>query len=435
MTPITRRPSMPGGDPIGRRVQSRIYRNGALGVPMPTPRSPGALEDAARKKMSARAFAYVAGSAGAERTARANTDAFDRWEIVPRMLRDVAERDMGVDLFGRHHPTPFLLSPIGVQELAHPDADVATARAAAATGVPMIFSTQASRSMEECAAVMGEASRWFQLYWSSDDDVVVSFLERAEDCGCEALVVTLDTHVLGWRPRDLDKAFLPFAHGMGIAQYTSDPAFMRLATARAERAGPAEPRPRPTPAAIRTLLAMTRRHPGRFTDNIRSAMPQAAVETFLDVFSRSTLTWDDLDFLREHTTLPIVLKGIQDPHDAVRAVDAGMDGIVVSNHGGRQVDGAIGSLTVLPEIVARVGGAFPVLFDSGVRTGADAFKALALGATAVGIGRPYMYGLAIDGSAGVEAVVDHLAAELDLTMALAGASAIGDIDASFLRHR
>ncbi|GIG64452.1 alpha-hydroxy-acid oxidizing protein [Phytomonospora endophytica] len=426
---------MTGGEPIGRRVQSRIYRNGALGVPMATPRSPDGLERAARRRMSARAFAYVAGSAGAERTARANIEAFDRWQIVPRMLRDVGERDTSVEIFGRRHPTPFLLSPIGVQELAHPEADVATARAAAATGVPMVFSSQASRPMEECAAVMGDAARWFQLYWSSDDDVVVSFLERAEACGCEALVVTLDTHVLGWRPRDLDRAFLPFAHGMGIAQYTSDPAFMRLAAARADKTDPNAPRPRPTLAAIRTLLAMSRRHPGRFSDNLRSPMPRAAVETFLDVFSRSTLTWDDLGFLREHTTLPIVLKGIQDPHDAVRAVDAGVDGIVVSNHGGRQVDGAIGSLTVLPEIVARVGGALPVFFDSGVRTGADAFKALALGATAIGIGRPYMYGLALDGAAGVEAVVDHFAAELDLTMALAGASRVGDIDAGFLRHR
>jgi len=426
---------MPGGESIGRRVQSRVYRNGALGVPMRTPRAPEALERAARRKMSARAYAYVAGSAGAERTARANIDAFDRWQVVPRMLTDVGERDMGVEIFGRRHPTPFFLSPIGVQELAHPEADVATARAAAAAGVPMVFSSQASRPMEDCAAAMGGAARWFQLYWSSDDDVVVSFLERAEACGCEALVVTLDTHVLGWRPRDLDAAFLPFAHGMGIAQYTSDPAFMRLAAARADKVDPNAPRPRPTPAAIRTLLSMTRHHPGRFTDNIRSPMPRAAVDTFLDVFSRSTLTWDDLGFLREHTTLPIVLKGIQDPHDAVRAVDAGVDGIVVSNHGGRQVDGAIGSLTVLPEIVARVGGALPVFFDSGIRTGADAFKALALGAAAVGIGRPYMYGLALDGTDGVAAVIDHLAAELDLTMALAGARAVGDIDAGFLRHR
>lgn len=422
-----------GRPSIGRRVQAQIYRDGALGVPMPTPTGPAALERAAERRMSRRAFAYVAGSAGAERTTHANRTAFDRWQIVPRMLRDVEVRDTGVELFGRRHPTPFYVAPIGVQELAHPEADVATARAAARTGVPMVFSTQASRSMEDCAAVMGDASRWFQLYWSSDDDLVVSFLDRAERAGCEALVVTLDTHVLGWRPRDLDEGFLPFAHGMGIAQYTSDPVFRRLVQARAAASAGNVVRPRPTPSAVRTLLDLTARHPGRFVDNLRSPLPRAAVETFLEVFSRSSLTWADLGFLREHTSLPIVLKGIQDLDDAARAVDAGVDGIIVSNHGGRQVDGAVGALTVLPEVVDRVAGAVPVLFDSGVRTGADAFTALALGAAAVGIGRPWVYGLALDGARGVAAVLDHLAAELDLTMALAGATTIAEVDRGFLR--
>jgi lactate 2-monooxygenase len=420
---------------VGRRVQSLIYRNGALGVPMPTPRGVAALEATGERAMSRRAYAYVAGSAGVELTAQANRAAFTDWQIVPRMLRDVAERDLSVELFGRRHRTPFVVAPVGVQELMHPEADVATARAAAALDVPMVFSTQASQSMEACAAVMGTASRWFQLYWSSDDDLVVSFLDRAEACGCEALVVTLDTHVLGWRPRDLDLAFLPFAQGLGLAQYTSDPVFRRLVAARVGRPAGATSRPKPTRAAVRTLVSIARSYPGSFRDNLRSPIPRAAVETFLDVFSRSSLTWDNLAFLREHTRLPILLKGIQDPEDASRALDAGVDGLVVSNHGGRQVDGAVGALTVLPEIVQRVGGAVPVLFDSGVRTGADAFKALALGAVAVGIGRPYLYGLAIDGQAGVEAVFDHLAAELDLTMALVGARTINEIDAGMLRRR
>lgn len=414
---------------IGRSVQSGVYRNGALGVPMPVPRDPAALEAKARGRMSARAYDYVAGSAGTERTARANTGAFSRHAILPRMLRDVGDRDLSVDLFGRRLPLPFYLSPIGVLELAHRDGDVAVGRAAASAGIPMAFSSQASRPMEEIAAAMGEGPRWFQLYWSSDDDVVVSFLERAEACGCEALLVTLDTHVLGWRPRDLDHAFLPFAHGMGIAQYTSDPAFMRLAANRPPSTGP---KPKPTLAAIRTLLAMARRHPGGFWANLRSPLPRAAVETFLDVFSRSTLTWADLAWLREKTSLPIVLKGLCDAGDAERALDAGVDGIVVSNHGGRQIDGAVAALDALPGVVDRVAGRVPVLFDSGVRTGTDVLKALALGASAVGLGRPYVYGLAIDGEAGVRAVIDHVAAELDLSLALAGLRNLSEVDGSLL---
>ncbi|GLZ79538.1 putative L-lactate 2-monooxygenase [Actinorhabdospora filicis] len=414
---------------IGRSVQSGVYRNGALGVPMPVPRAPAALEAKARKRMSARAYDYVAGSAGTERTAHANTAAFARRAILPRMLRDVGERDLSVELFGRRLPLPLYLSPVGVLELAHRGADVAAGRAAAFAGIPMAFSSQASRPMEEIAAAMGEGPRWFQLYWSSDDDVVLSFLERAEASGCEALLVTLDTHVLGWRPRDLDHAFLPFAHGMGIAQYTSDPAFMRLAAARPPSAGA---KPKPTLTAIRTLLAMTRRHPGGFWANLRSPLPRAAVETFLDVFSRSTLTWADLAFLREHTRLPIVLKGLCDAEDAARALDAGVDGIVVSNHGGRQIDGAVAALDALPGVAERVAGRVPVLFDSGVRTGSDVLKALALGAVAVGLGRPYVYGLAVDGEAGVRAVIDHVAAELDLSLALAGLRDLSEVDAGLL---
>jgi lactate 2-monooxygenase len=416
---------------IGRRVQSAIYRGGALGRRPVVPAGYAALEAAARRRMSPEAFAYVAGSAGLESTERANREAFDRWRIVPRMFVDVAERDLGIELFDRRHPTPFLVAPIGVQELAHADADLATARAAAAAGVPMIFSTQASVPMEQTAAAMGDADRWYQLYWSSDDDLVTSFLARAEKSGCTALVVTLDTHVLGWRARDLDLAYLPFARGLGIAQYTSDPVFADLVAARV--ATPSDqPRPKPTLTALRTLASISRHHPGRFLDNLRSPVPRAAVEVFLDVFSRSSLTWEDLPFLRERTSLPIILKGLQHPGDAARALDAGADGIVVSNHGGRQVDGAVPSLEALPEIVARVNDRVPVLFDSGVRGGADAFKALALGAKAVLVGRPYVYGLALAGEQGVKAVLDNLVAELDLTMALSGCRSIADITAETL---
>lgn len=414
---------------LGRTVQSQIYRAGAFGRRPVVPVSPEALESAARRRMSKQAYAYVAGSAGMQGTARANRDALDRQQIVPRMLVDVGTRHLGTELLGRPLPTPFLLAPIGVLEMADPDADVAVARAAAETGVPMVFSTQASKSMEETAAAMGDAERWFQLYWSSNDDLVESMVTRAEAAGCSAIVVTLDTHVLGWRPWDLDLGFLPFARGQGIAQYTSDPVFMGLVRQRASRMASAgrPAQPRPNLAAVRTLASLTRSHPGDFVENLRSPLPRAAVETFLEVFSRSTLTWKDLAFLRQRTRLPILLKGIQHPDDATHALDAGVDGIVVSNHGGRQVDGAIGSLDALGPIVQRVAGAVPVLFDSGIRSGADAFKALALGARAVLVGRPYVYGLALAGQEGVRAVVQHLIAELDLTMALTGCRTIADI--------
>jgi isopentenyl diphosphate isomerase/L-lactate dehydrogenase-like FMN-dependent dehydrogenase len=372
--------------------------------------------------MSPQAFAYVAGGAGSERTIAANRAAFDRRRIVPRVLRDVSGRDLSVELLGRRLPTPFLLAPIGVLELAHRDSDLAVARAAAAEGVPMIFSNQASRPMEECAAAMGGSPRWFQLYWSSSDDLVVSFLRRAEACGCGAIVVTLDTKILGWRARDLELAHLPFATGMGIAQYTSDPVFRGLVDPSAvERSGP------PTPAAVRALVRATRSYPGSFRDNLRSGAGVAAVRKVMEIYSRPSLTWDDFAWLRERTTLPIVLKGILHPDDARLAVEHGLDGIVVSNHGGRQVDGAIASLDALPDVVQAVDGRIPVLFDSGVRTGADAFKALALGAAAVLLGRPYVYGLALRGEQGVRDVIRNAVADFDLTMALSGCRTVADI--------
>jgi isopentenyl diphosphate isomerase/L-lactate dehydrogenase-like FMN-dependent dehydrogenase len=240
--------------------------------------------------------------------------------------------------------------------------------------------------------------------------------------------------MLGWRTADLDIGSLPFVRGQGIAQYTSDPVFTRLVEERvATPRTTTEPRPRPSPGAVRTLASLARAHPGGFLRNLRSPLPRAAVETFLEVFSRPSLRWADLAWLRDRTELPIVLKGIVDVGDARRAVDHGVDGIIVSNHGGRQVDGGIGALTVLPEIAEVVGGRIPVLFDSGIRGGADAFKALALGARAVCIGRPWAYGLAVDGADGVAAVMGYLMAELDITMALTGCTTLAEIDRDLLR--
>ena len=406
----------------GVERQSQIYVGGVSGRRPRVPVDFGELERRAEAAMSEKAFAYVAAGAGLEETMRANREAFRRWQIVPRMLRDVSGRDTSVELFGRRIPFPFLLAPIGVLELAHRDAERAVAPAAAATGIPMIFSNQASTPMEEVAGLLGDSPRWFQLYWSVSNDLVESLVGRAEACGCEAIVVTLDTKMLGWRSRDLDFAHLPFATGMGIAQYTSDPVFRSLVDpSAAQRSGP------PTPAALRALVRATRSYPGSFRENLRSGAGVAAVRKMMEIYSRPSLTWDDFAWLRERTTLPIVVKGILHPDDARLSVEHGLDAVVVSNHGGRQVDGAIASLDALPGVAQAVDGRIPILFDSGIRGGADAFKALALGATAVLLGRPYVYGLALRGAAGVRDVIRNLVADLDLTMALSGCRTVADI--------
>ncbi len=410
--------------------QRHIYVQGAAGLRQTIPFDINLLEQKAKEKMRADAFAYIAGGAGLESTMQANRSGFERYRIVPRMLCDVEQRDLGVELFGQQLATPFFMAPIGVLEMAHPAADLAVAQAAANYGVPYIFSNQASVPMEKCASAMGTVPHFFQLYWSRSNDLVASFLQRAEACGSTGIVVTLDTTMLGWRVRDLDLASLPFLQGKGIAQYTSDPVFQRLLQ---------EPNPNPapkskvTPNAIATLLAANRRHPGGLLANLRKGRGLKAVRTFTSIYSRPNITWADLPFLRQHTKLPIILKGILHPDDARQALDHGVDGIYVSNHGGRQVDGAIGAIEALPEIVQAVNGRVPVLFDSGVRGGADVFKALALGATAVGIGRPYCYALALNGQAGVEEFLSNWLADFELTMGLAGCKNVAEVKAVTLK--
>jgi lactate 2-monooxygenase len=360
--------------------------------------SPDALEEQARAKLTPEAFGYVAGGAGSELTVRANRQAFERREIVPHMLRDVSSRDLSTSILGTSMPAPVLLAPVGVQSIVHPQAELAVGRAGAALGVPVILSTAASHTMEDVAEAMDEGSRWYQLYWPKDRELAASFVRRAGEAGYTAIVVTLDTWMLGWRPRDLQHAYLPFLKGEGVANYFSDPVF-------------------------RAALERTPEED-----------PGAAIGHWAFQFSNPTVAWSDLAWLREQTTLPIVLKGIVHPDDATRALEAGVDGLIVSNHGGRQVDGAIGALDALSGVREIVGREFPVLFDSGVRTGADAFKALALGADAVCIGRPFVWGLGLDGQAGVETVLRCLLAELDLTLALSGYTNIAQLDASALRQ-
>ena len=412
---------------VGPLRQRDIFLAGISGRRPRVPIASDSLERAVRRRLAPAAFAYLAGGAGVEDTMRANRDAFGRWRIVPRVLRGAAERDLSITLFGATLPAPLLLAPIGVLDLAHRDADLAVARAAAACGVPFIFSNQASVPMERCAAVMGQAPRWFQLYWSMSDALVESFVSRAERCGCHAIVLTLDTTMLGWRPRDLDLAYLPFLRGRGIAQYTSDPVFQRELATTAEASAGAGPRRAPTLSAIAALAELISRYPGAFAKKLRSGEPRRAVRRFVATYSRPSLTWDDLGRLRAMTRLPLILKGVLHPDDARHALDAGADGIIVSNHGGRQIDGAIGALDALPDVVEAIGGRVPVLFDSGIRTGADVFRALALGAAAVCLGRPYAFGLALAGEAGVREVIQNLLAEFDLTMGLAGCRAIADV--------
>ena len=419
---------------LGRERQSSIYRSGVLGRRPAVPTDFAELERRAKRASSAKGWAYVAGGAGEGRTMRNNRAAFDRWAIVPRMAHGITSRDLSVDLLGSRLNSPILLAPVGAGQLLDPDCDLHVARAAAAMDVPYVFTNQGGTPMEECAAAMGESRRWVQLYWSTDEALVDSLIQRAEAIDAGALVVTLDTTTLGWRPQDLNLGSLPFAQGQGIGQYTSDPRFRDLVRERiaAARASGVKQDVEVTLGAIRSLVSITRNYPGSFWKNLRSPEPRASVEAFLDIYSNPGLSWDHLATLRERTSLPVVLKGILHPDDARRAFDLGVDAIVVSNHGGRQVDSSIASLDALLNVRGAVSPNATVLMDSGIRTGADVFTALALGADAVLLGRPYMYGVALAGQRGVEEVISNVIAELDLTMSLTGVRNIREINRDLL---
>jgi len=374
----------------GTQVQNEIYVSGES----PWPVGAGDWEARAAERLAPGPLGYIAGGAGAESTMRANREAFERRRLRPRMLGAHVERDLAVDVLGTPSPFPFMLGPVGVLSIAHPDGELAPARAAAGARVPFLLSTAASHSVEEIAEAMGDAPRWFQLYWVRNRDVVASLVRRAEAAGYAAIVVTLDTLILGWRPRDLRNAYLPFRDGEGIAQFTSDPVF-------------------------RDLLP-------------DDEDPLVAAGTMLAMFPNLALQWDDLTYLRELTSLPVLVKGVLTGEDAVRALTAGVDGIIVSNHGGRQVDGAVAALDALEEVRAAVGPEATVLMDGGIRGGADVVKALALGANAVLVGRPYVYALAVGGQEGVAALIQQLAAETDVTLALLGARSVNELDSSWI---
>ncbi|MFJ5034781.1 lactate 2-monooxygenase [Streptomyces sp. NPDC088560] len=378
--------------------QNEIYFAGLHGVVPRLPMTYADLEPPAQAAMTPSVRSYVAGGAGDEHTQRANVTAFEQWGLIPRMLVGAKERDLSVDLFGMRLPSPLFMAPIGVIGLCAQDGhgDLATARAAARTGVPMIASTLTVDPMEQVTAEFGGTPGFFQLYTPTDRDLAESLVHRAEKAGFKGIVVTLDTWITGWRPRDLAVSNFPQLRGNCLANYTSDPVF-------------------------RSRLA---RSP---EDD-----PQAAVAEWVRIFG-NPLTWDDLPWLRSITDLPLILKGICHPDDARRARDAGVDGIYCSNHGGRQANGGLPALDALPEVVEAADD-MPVLFDSGIRTGADVIKAIALGATAVGVGRPYAYGLALDGADGIVHVLRSLLAEADLVMAVDGYPTLADLTPDTLRR-
>jgi isopentenyl diphosphate isomerase/L-lactate dehydrogenase-like FMN-dependent dehydrogenase len=374
----------------GSLIQNAIY---IAQEPPEWPIEAADWDRAAQEKLDSGAYGYIAGGAGAESTMRANLDAFQDWRIRPRMLTGNVARDISVDVLGLHSPAPFLLAPIGVLSIAHPDAEVAVGKASAASGVPMILSSAATNSLDEVAET--GAPRWFQLYWVNDREICASFVQRAEAAGYGAIVVTLDTLTLGWRPRDLRLAYLPFIKGEGCGQYFSDPVFLsRL-------------------------------------DKPPSEDLLTAAATMLATFPNLGLTWDDLDWLRGQTSLPLLVKGVLTADDARRALEHGMDGVIVSNHGGRQVDGAVAALDALVEVRDALPEAV-VLMDGGIRCAADVLKAMALGADAVLLGRPYAYALAVGGQRGVEELVQNLMAEIDLTLALAGGTSVRDLNRDWL---
>ena len=382
---------------VGSDVQAEVYGNPGAGGP--ESRFPFAVEEwerRARSVLSPSAFGYVASGSGGEDTMRANREALYRLRIWPRVAHDVGDRDLGITVLGTRSSAPFLLAPVGVQGVIHADGERATARAAAAMGIPFTLSTVSSVSMEEIAGIMGSAARWFQLYAGRSREVIASMIRRAEAAGYGALVLTLDTTMLGWRETDLTNAYLPFLAGEGIVNYLSDPAF----------------------------LASLHKSP---QDD-----PRGAITEWLRIFVNPSFGWPEVDFIRGVTKLPLLLKGILHPLDADLAVAHGADGIIVSNHGGRQVDGAVGAADALPLVVDAVRGRVPVLMDSGIRRGADVLKALALGAAAVLIGRPYAFALAASGEAGVRHVIRNLQADIDLEFGLSGLRSVREADRSLL---
>ena len=350
---------------------------------------PEELEEAARARLEPMAYDYFAGGAESESALRANLASWSRWQLHPHVLRDVTAVDTATSVLGTPVASPVLVAPTAYHALAHPDGEAATARAAAGHGTVMIVSTLATTSLEDVAAAAPDAPRWFQLYVFSDRGYAGELVDRAAAAGYRALVLTVDAPVLGHRPRDARNAFRLPDH-LAMANLPAD---LPDQYAQAEGSG---------------LAAM-------FTDHDRA------------------LTFDDLAWLKDRSGLPLVVKGVHRADDAAACVEAGADAVVVSNHGGRQLDRAVPGAEVLPEVVAAVDGRAEVYVDGGVRRGVDVLTALALGARAVLLGRPVLWGLAVDGEQGVTAVLEDLRADLDRAMTLSGITHASSVPRDLVR--
>ncbi|MGD9590941.1 MAG: alpha-hydroxy-acid oxidizing protein [Candidatus Berkiella sp.] len=390
------------------------------------------LEAMAQKKLSTKAFNFIAGGAGREDCLTNNKAAFSKWSIVPRVLTGKTNCSTEITLFNSKHDYPFLLAPIGMQDLAHKDAEVGVAKAASAQNIALCLSTQASTPMETVAKVMGNKARWFQLYWSTNLEFNESLVKRAQNCGCSAIVVTLDTQMLGWRTRDLDLASLPVYQLSGIAQYLSDPIVQALIDSNLAQSE--SQNDDKNLSLLFNLIRISYKYPGNFFKNITSMKAVKALQAIATIARGKELTWQNIVDLRKVTKLPIVVKGILSPADAKLALEYGIDGIIVSNHGGRQLSSCVASLDCLRDVAAVAKGKVPILMDSGIQGGDDIFKAIALGADAVMIGRPYLYALAIAGEKGVSELLQNLKAEFELTMMLSGCATVSDITQSMLRR-
>lgn len=409
---------------IGRDWLKTIFTGGLAGKKPIIPIDFELLQLEAAKKLNKKAFNYILTGAGTNQGVLNNREAFKKYGIAPPMLQGCDKPKLEIQIFGNTFPLPFYFSPIGVLELAHPEADLELARAAINTGITMVYSNQASKSMEACSKLLVNSNHWFQLYFSKSRELVESFVSRAENSACSAIVLTLDTTTLGWRTLDLENAYLPFIYGKGIAQYTSDPVFTKLMNSGNYQDIPNSTQHKPGMFATIEIL---KSYPGSIINNIKTRNPAKAIRCFLDIYSNPHLNWNDIIWLRKITKLPLILKGILREDDARKALDHGIDGIVVSNHGGRQIDHVVSSLDALWQIKKTLPPEYPVFLDSGIRSGTDVFIALALGANAVGLGRPYVYALALKGHLGVETLVQNIATELMITMSLCGCKSIDDI--------
>jgi lactate 2-monooxygenase len=377
------------------KIQMEIYQSGDK-TTTNLPVSFHEWEERAKKILAAGPFDYVSGAAGAGDTLQSNLQAFTKYVLRPRICSDVSKRSLEISLFGTKLKAPFMLAPIGVNSILHPDAEIAPAKASAAAGLPYILSNVSTTPLERVAEAMGEACRWFQLYPPKSHELARSFISRAEHAGYSAIIVTVDSTLLGWREKDLHNAYLPFLHAEGLGNYFTDPVFLKM-----------------------------------LEEPLEKNKPMACLKA-LEEGNNQCFTWKEFADIRKMTRLPLLIKGLTHPYDAILAVEYGADGIIVSNHGGRQLDGAIATLDALPDIVRSVNGAVPILLDGGIRRGADVIKAIALGAKAVLIGRPYAYALAVAGETGVSEVIKHFFAETELQLAISGRGSISELDETLI---